>query len=111
MSMRLSLREALARREEIPGDRRNNFNLNVHLQLCRNGEVKRPIDVALTLKHFGLSLSEAHDILDRIAADEAVWVKLGGADQAVIIDRFSELRVAAMVAEANADRRETASAN
>ena len=76
-----------------PQDRRS--PLDVALTVSRNGPIARPIDLALTLKAFGLTLSQAHRALDRIVADETVRLDLTGADRATMIARLGALGVSA----------------
>ena len=70
-------------------------SLDVVLVLRRRSAVTRPVDLALKLTSFGLRLRDAHRALDRIVADEAVELRLGGADRATMIAELAELGVAA----------------
>ncbi|SFL46298.1 hypothetical protein SAMN04488125_115103 [Methylorubrum salsuginis] len=76
MSEALSLKEALARRDAIPAADSARSGSPIRLRLKRTGEIARPIDLARLLTRHGLSLKRAHATLNRIAADEAVVVRL-----------------------------------
>ena len=84
------MEEAALHRQEERGS-----SLGVVLLLRRSGPITRPVDLALTLKAFGLRLSEAHRTLDRIVADETVRLDLSGADRATMIAQLGDLGVAA----------------
>ena len=81
------------RRVETGADLRRLSELNVELALRRCGVISRPVDVAKLLKTFGLGLSDAHKVLNRIVADETVHLRLGGAERSDMITRFHELGV------------------
>lgn len=95
MSTPLRFMEAFGRPAEISADLRSHSSLDVDLVLRRAGPVKRPVDLALMLKSFGLTLSDAHAVLDRIVADETVALRLGHAERATMIARLGELGVTA----------------
>jgi DNA-binding XRE family transcriptional regulator len=78
MSKRLSLKEALAHRASIEGAPPNRSGSSVPLALRADPErgMPRPVDLVRLLTRNGLSLRKAHDILNRLARDEAVPVKL-----------------------------------
>jgi hypothetical protein len=68
---------------------------NVDFVLKRCAPISRPVDVARTLKRFGLGLSDAHAVLNRIVADETVEATLYGPDRTIMIATLLELGVAA----------------
>ena len=86
---------ALGRQAETGADLRSTSSLDVELVLRRASAVDRPVDLAVKLKEFGLSLGEAHKALNRIVADEDVSLKLHGADPAAIIAQLHDLGVSA----------------
>ena len=53
------------------------------------------MDVAKLLKRFGLGLSDAHKILNRIVADKTIHLRLGGAARSEMIAQFNHLGVGA----------------
>jgi hypothetical protein len=86
---------ASGRRVEISADLLGHSSLDVDLVLRRVAPVTRPVDLALALKAFGLRLRDAHRLLDRLVADEAVAVRLGHADRATMVARLAELGLSA----------------
>ncbi len=52
-------------------------------RLVRWRPIARPVDLARTLKGFGLTLSEAHRVLDAIVVDGLVTVRLTGAPSVI----------------------------
>ena len=95
MSTPLRSMVASGRQAEISADLQSHSSLDVVLTIRRSGPIGRPIDLALTLKAFGLTLSQAHRALDRIVADETVRLDLTGADRAAMIARLGVLGVSA----------------
>ena len=82
-----------ARRVQTKAELPNLSELDVELVLKRCGAISRPIDVAMLLKRFGLGLSDAHKVLNRIVADETVHLRLGGAERSEMMRHFYELGV------------------
>lgn len=95
MSTLLKFMEARGRRVETQADARSPSSPGVILRLKRVGPVSRPIELALTLKMFGLRLQDAHSALDRIVADETVELPLRGFDRTTIVAQLAELGVSA----------------
>ena len=95
MSTPFKLLVPTARQVATRADLQSHSKLDVALVLKRCGPISRPVDVAMLLKRFGLGLSDAHKILNRIVADEVVHLTLGGSERSDMITRFRELGVAA----------------
>lgn len=76
--MRLSLRELRERREQgrtAVEDRRPS-GIPVEVLLEATGAIGQPVSLAQALTGFGLSLDAAHDVLNRLVANETVPVTL-----------------------------------
>lgn len=58
----------------------------VRYLLTRTGVIDRPIDLARTLKRYGLTLSEAHAALNTLVGDVAAGVTLNGSREAIVAD-------------------------
>lgn len=58
-------------------------------------DTDRPVDIALTLKRFGLSLRKAHGLLTRLAAGETVAARLRPPSRRAAVDSFARLGVRA----------------
>jgi len=93
MSTKLSLKAALARRDEIPAERHGLSTSHPFRLLISGAVLDRPIDVARFLKAHGLSLRKAHQILDRLVRGERVAVELNADDGARLVDDLSNLGV------------------
>jgi DNA-binding transcriptional regulator YiaG len=99
MSGKLSLKGALARREDASEERRASSDSHAgddksaFSLVARH--VRQPVEVAKTLKALGLSLRKAHDALDRLAKKEAVVVPLDAGDAERTIERLDAVGVAA----------------
>ncbi len=93
MSTPLKSSVPAARQVATRADLQSHSELDVALVLKRCGAIPRPVDVAMLLKRFGLGLSDAHKVLNRIVADEVVHLMLGGAERFDMITRFRELGV------------------
>jgi len=59
--------------------------------------ISQPVEVARFLMQNGLSLREAHEILDRISAGERVPVPLRSDNAEAIASELKQLRVSALV--------------
>jgi hypothetical protein len=77
----------------IQAELQSGSSLDVVLVLRRAAPIKRPVDLALKLKAFGLGLQDAHRALNRIVADEPVRLNLGNADRATMIADLAKLGV------------------
>ncbi len=95
MSTRLRFLVPSAPPVEIPVKPQHRYESFVSLTLRRTGPVTRPVHLARTLKSFGLRLSDAHEALNRIVADEAVTLQLAGTDRAGMVSKLAKLGVRA----------------
>jgi hypothetical protein len=95
MSTKLSLKEALERREG-PDERRSHSAFPPIGFVLRGKTISRPVEVARFLMRSGLSLRKAHEILDRIAAGERVPVELRGKNVETIASELKKLGVSAL---------------
>lgn len=95
MPKRLSFKEALARRDEIPDKPRLPSGSPVKLILSV-GVMHKPVSVALIIRSLGHSLKKAHDMIDRLAAGQHVPIELVIPDGR---DVLSELNVRAQIVE------------
>lgn len=75
MQKRLSFKEALARRDEIPAERPLPSGTPVALVLSA-GEMRDPVSVARLIRSLGHSLRKAHESLDRLAEGRQVPIEL-----------------------------------
>lgn len=75
MPQRLSFREALARRDETPTERRIPSGFPVRVILSA-GPMPQPVSVARVLRSLGHSLKKAHEILDRLAEGQSIPTEL-----------------------------------
>ncbi len=76
MSTNLSFRERLEQPVPVPAAAPLPSGSSAHAVLTRQGPLDRPVTVAETLRNLGLTLRQAHTILNRLVADEAVVVSL-----------------------------------
>lgn len=83
MSTKLSLREALERRERIPAGRRSLSASPATNFILRANAISRPVEVARFLMRGGVSLRKAHEILERISTGASVPVELRGSPAAI----------------------------
>lgn len=96
MSTRLSFREALAR-GQTPADARESSGSQVIRLVLVAKEVARPVELARVLVRRGVSLGNAHDILNRISQGAGVPVELAGDSAKAVTTELSELGVSAYV--------------
>lgn len=76
MSTNLSFRERLEQPAPAPAAAPPLSGSSAHAVLTRLAPLDRPVSLAQTLTGLGLSLRQAHTILNRLAADEAVVATL-----------------------------------
>src|SRR5690242_5212827 len=76
MSKKSTLREALAKQEETRVARRGVSSSPTVKAVLRGTQISRPVQVALELTNFGLSLRRAHDVSDQLARGEEGSVAL-----------------------------------
>jgi DNA-binding transcriptional regulator YiaG len=92
MSTKLSFREALEQRGEIPEPSLDRSGSPVRLCLTLV-KTTQPVSIAILLKKHGLSLRKAHEAVDRLAARETIAVELHSADSNRLIRELSDLGV------------------
>jgi DNA-binding transcriptional regulator YiaG len=95
MSIKLSFKEALARRDKAKASSRERSASPGVRVILRAGDIARPVDVARLLATHGMSLRKAHETLNRLAAGETVAVELQATSKAKLRGKFSELGIAA----------------
>jgi len=67
---------ALGQPEKARADARSRSTFQNRKTVLTAGEIARPVDVVRLLVSAGISLQNAHDILDRLAAGENVVLEL-----------------------------------
>jgi len=99
MSVRSSFREAFERRAETPEDAQKPFAFPTFRFLLVPGAISQPVTLALALHSHGLSLRNAHEILNRLAAGDHVATELsgGGPDAVELTDELARLGVRALL--------------
>jgi DNA-binding transcriptional regulator YiaG len=83
MSTKLSLKEALGRRERTEAARQEPSDIPRIKLLLVADQITRPVAVALFLYEHGLSLKKAHNVLGRIAAGPVPVELIGDLDEIV----------------------------
>lgn len=76
MPKRLSLKEHLARREHVAGIAREPSGSPVNVLLHARGDIAQPVTAAKLLVRHGLTLRQAHRVMNRLATGELVPVQL-----------------------------------
>lgn len=95
MSTNLSFRERLEQPAPVPVADPPRSGCPAHAILTRVSPLDQPVTLAKTLVGFGLSLRQAHMILNRLAADEAVVVTLPAVpDGAMAAEELRRLGIA-----------------
>ncbi len=95
MSERLSFRERLERRENTVARNPAPSGSLANVVLRLDGEVDKPVTVIQTLAHWGLGLRQAHGVVTRLVAGQALPVRLPNApDPKEIVSCLKGLRIA-----------------
>jgi len=96
MSTKLSLREALAQRDEIPAERPRPSGFRVEVELQMAGPIDQPVSLARQLRSYGLSLREAHAALNEIVKGKLVQLTLYTQEPKELVGTFAGLGVSAV---------------
>jgi hypothetical protein len=59
---------------------------SIELALRSDGPIDRPVDLARALKRYGLSLGEAHRVLDALSEAGSAAVILDGPERSIMVD-------------------------
>jgi DNA-binding transcriptional regulator YiaG len=98
MSTKLSFKEALARRGDAPEEGRASSDFPAVQRsrfLLIAAKIEQPVELAKTLRDFGMSLRKAHDALNRLAENEIIAVQLDVSDIGAAIGKLNAVGVVA----------------
>jgi DNA-binding transcriptional regulator YiaG len=95
MSMKLSFKEALARRASTAEKSRARSVSPTAKMLLSAGDIAQPVDLVRILRSHGLSLRKAHDTLNRLALGESVAVELSSDNSETVIPDLAQMGVTA----------------